>query len=86
MPYIKPERREHLKRVVEVIDGAEIGDAGELNYLVTCLVRRFLKARTFNYENLNSAVGVLEAAKLELYRRLAGPYEDRKIQENGDVY
>ena len=31
-------------------------------------------------------VGVLECAKLELYRRMAAPYEDEKIEDNGDVY
>jgi len=31
-------------------------------------------------------VGVLECAKLELYRRIAAPYEDEKIVETGDVY
>ena len=31
-------------------------------------------------------IGVLECAKLELYRRVAAPYEDDKIDENGDVY
>ncbi len=29
---------------------------------------------------------VLETAKLEFYRRVAGPYEDAKISENGEVY
>ena len=31
-------------------------------------------------------IGALECAKLELYRRIAAPYEDTKIQENGEVY
>ena len=31
-------------------------------------------------------MGALECAKLELYRRVAAPYEDVKIMENGDVY
>jgi len=31
-------------------------------------------------------VGVLECAKMELYRRVAAPYEDKKKEENGDVY
>jgi hypothetical protein len=31
-------------------------------------------------------VGALECAKLELYRRLAAPYEDQKIKLNGDAY
>lgn len=30
-------------------------------------------------------VGVLECAKLEAYRRIASPHEDKKIDENGDV-
>jgi hypothetical protein len=30
-------------------------------------------------------MGVLESAKLELYRRKIAPYEDDKIAENGDV-
>ena len=38
------------------------------------------------YTHVNEAVGVLECAKLELYRRVAAPYEDEKIAENGDVY
>jgi hypothetical protein len=28
---------------------------------------------------------MLECCKLELYRKIAAPYEDIKIQENGDV-
>jgi hypothetical protein len=31
-------------------------------------------------------IGVLECAKLELYRRVAAPYEDAKCEDNGDVY
>ena len=30
-------------------------------------------------------MGVLECCKLEFYRRVAAPYEDIKIEENGDV-
>jgi len=35
---------------------------------------------------INAIIGALECAKLELYRRVAAPYEDDKIAENGDVY
>jgi hypothetical protein len=38
------------------------------------------------YAHLNEAIGVLECAKLELYRRIAAPYEDRKMGETGEVY
>ena len=30
--------------------------------------------------------GVLECCKLELYRLIAGPYEDKKLDENGPAY
>ena len=35
---------------------------------------------------INELVGVLECAKIELYRRIAAPYEDDKSRINGDVY
>ena len=38
------------------------------------------------YEWINEVIGVLECAKLELYRRVAAPYEDDKRLQNGDVY
>lgn len=39
-----------------------------------------------SYADINEAIGALECAKLELYRRIAVPYENRKLAENGDVY
>jgi len=38
------------------------------------------------YANINEVIGVLECAKLELYRRIAVPYEDVKKEQSGDVY
>lgn len=40
----------------------------------------------FTSEAHRTILGVLECVKLELYRRVAAPYEDRKIEENGDVF
>jgi hypothetical protein len=37
------------------------------------------------YERLNRAMGVLACVQAEFYRRVAAPYEDQKIAENGDV-
>lgn len=60
-------------------------DPGELNYLLTMIINRYWKDRG-NYQAINDIVGALEGAKLEFYRRIAAPYEDKKIEENGDVY
>ena len=38
-----------------------------------------------NYSNLNEMIGALECCKQEYYRAIVGPYEDMKIDENGDV-
>lgn len=81
MPYIKAERRADLSH-----KGPMPTNAGELNYAVTSLVDWYLVAHGKRYATLNEVIGVLECAKLELYRRVAAPYEDTKIAENGDVY
>ena len=57
---------------------------GTLNYIITKVVHWYLGDNP-NYERYNAAIGVLECAKLELYRRKVSPYEDEKINENGDV-
>lgn len=55
---------------------------GVLNYIVTCLVHNLADR---NYASLRGYVGDLQCCVMELYRRLIGPYEDEKIQQNGDV-
>lgn len=80
MPYIEQQQRNRLNTVGEPLD------AGELNYVITRAVDDYLRKRGVRYASLNEAIGVLECAKLELYRRVAGVYEDEKIATNGDVY
>ena len=60
--------------------------AGMMNYCISTLISKTLSAHGTNYALINELIGVLECAKLELYRRVASPYEDTKVQENGDVY
>ena len=87
MPYIKKERRRELLgylKGITVFGYAE--DVGELNYQITCLVDDFISRKKLKYSEINSVIGVLECAKMELYRRIAAPYEDEKCEENGDVY
>ena len=81
MPYIPQDKRDALD-----IDACRAGTPGELNYVITKLLDEFLRGEGFNYTNINAAIGVLECAKLELYRRLAAPYEEIKKAQNGDVY
>jgi hypothetical protein len=81
MPYIKRERRD------AIMSGDAPRDAGELNFALTTVVDKYLQDRgDLRYAHINEAVGALECAKLELYRRVAVPYEEQKMKESGDVY
>lgn len=84
MPYIKTERRKELQWV-GVRDFA-ITTPGELNYAFTLILTEYIKDKQLSYQTINDIIGALEGAKLEFYRRIAVPYEDTKIKENGDVY
>ena len=80
MPYINEESRNKID------DGVFPSNEGELNYMISSLLDEYLAEYGCNYTNLNQVVGVLECAKLEIYRRMAAPYEDAKMEENGDVF
>lgn len=78
MPYIPTEKRLGTVPVPET--------PGELNYLICRIVQSFMETHEHNYTTLNAAIGAVECAKLELYRRLVVPYEDAAILKNGDVF
>ena len=80
MPYIKQEQR---KRIMEE---ANILNAGELNFIFTEMIQGYLEDKGESYQTYNDIMGALMGAMLELYRRRIGPYENKKIAENGDVY
>lgn len=81
MPYIAAEDREALDPTSQ----REAMTPGELNFQLTSLVDGYL-AGNLDYQAVNDVVGALECAKLEVYRRIAAPYEDVKLSLNGDVY
>lgn len=59
---------------------------GELNYAIYTLLLRYINNKGMNYATLNEADGTLGSVSKELYRRLIQPYEDEKIEKNGDIY
>jgi len=58
--------------------------SGELNYLLTRIIHATM-GNEISYDKINSMIGVLECCKLELYRKIAAPYEQKKLMENGPV-
>lgn len=92
MPYIIEDKRHHLDPHIDALMNAlrelESDDptnthCGNLNYIITQLL---LGSYSVKYSEINEAVGVLECAKMEFYRRVAAPYENNKAFQNGDVY
>ena len=81
MPYIVLTARQYIDGWVR-----SPNSAGELNYLFTSAALEYLESRGLNYQTINDIVGALEGAKAEFQRKVVGPYEDKKIIENGDVY
>jgi hypothetical protein len=92
MPYIPQKRRDEISAELVGDTDKDNGldwapqNAGDLNYLVTCFVDNYLLEHGVRYANINEMIGALECCKLELYRKIAVPYEDFKAFENGGVY
>lgn len=89
MPYIKQDRRVKYYPVIRDITNILLREvpedqkAGELNYLITCILNQVYPLP--NYREYNEIIGVLESCKMEFYRRRVAPYEDTKVCQNGDV-
>lgn len=81
MPYIKQKRRTELNDY-----NYPPSTPGDLNYSFTYLIYEYVQTKNLSYQTINDIIGALEGAKLEFYRRIAIPYENTKLSENGDVY
>jgi hypothetical protein len=83
MPYITPAEKMKLFGVIERIP--DNLTPGQLNYVITRILVKQLVPES-GYTKFNELLGVMEAAKQEFYRRVVVPYEDKKLEKNGDVY
>ena len=81
MPYLTEDRKKQLLEW-----GYQAENGGDLNFLFSNIIRNYIWFHGSNYQRINDVVGALEGAKLEFYRRIVTPYEDNKIEENGDVF
>ncbi len=88
MPYIESDTRPRfeypLMRLLQIVSD-DFTD-GDLNYVLTRICDHWLVTHGVNYEHISDVVKALECAKLEFYRKVAVPYEDKKCRQNGEVY
>lgn len=62
-------------------------NVGRLTYLLTAVCAEYLWSAPdrLRYHVIAEVVAALECTKMELYRRVVVPYEERARKENGDV-
>jgi hypothetical protein len=84
LPYIKKERRKVFDDLLKEL-ALEVQNEGELNYCIYKLASLIIDRIGESYSNLSMCSSAMEHAKLEWYRRKLAPYEDKKIEENGDI-
>lgn len=82
MPYIRKNEREYFNSIIDQLPPMGVG---QLNYCISRILHNWLKAVGLKYDKVNHVIGVLECAKLELYRMVAAPYENKKRLANGSV-
>lgn len=95
MPYVIEDQRDYVD---EGIDGVLCGIQdckerftnsvdGLLNYTISTIVADAINPgrKAWSYSDIARAIAVFECAKLEFYRRVAGPKEDAAILANGDI-
>jgi len=90
MPYIEQKDRETIGPVLIplldfIFDEKLLANPGPLNYIITKICHAYIEDQKLCYTTLNEVIGVLECAKLELYRMVGAKYEDKKRLENGPV-
>lgn len=89
MPYIAKVDRQKFGTVIDqlslAIKNRGISN-GELNWLFTMIGQMYLARHGTSYNTLSDVVKAFECAKLEFYRRAVAPYEDKKAEQNGDIY
>jgi len=90
MPYIEQKDRTFLDPVIDDLSfkikrqSDHTKWPGKLNYTITRLILQVVPE--MRYWTLAMVFGVLFTLALELYRRVAAPYEDKQKEKNGDVY
>ncbi len=82
MPYIKQSERPRCDLVIEQMQESDIKANGDLNYILFKYCKENIQPSYNNYKNY---IGELQETVAEIRRRLLAPYEDAKIEENGDV-
>lgn len=84
MPYITSKQKRTIEKPLSELS-ERVYDLGEFTYAVYYLALSLLRKRGVCYKHYAEILGALTATQHELYRREIGPYEEEKLEQNGDV-
>lgn len=88
MPYIgrkdRPQYQELIESLAKIIPADRMQRPGHMNYIVSLLIEK-VYGKELRYADHNEVIGVLNCIALEFYRRKTAPYEEIKIEEEGDL-
>jgi len=82
MPYILQENRKRMDNVIKRMREMGVCANGDLNYILYAFCKRYVEPSYNNYKNY---CGELRQCATEIERRILAKYEDKKIEESGDV-
>jgi len=94
MPYIKQEDRDKYDPILrelrnKIVENCKTTEEvpGALNYCITVLILSSINKKfgKIKYHLICMIDGVLTNVGREIYRRISVKYEDKKINENGDL-
>jgi len=85
MPYITQTDRGKYAIVEKFIKNATIDTKGDLEYLVTVLMKQYMSTRECRYSTLHDVVYAVQHASDEYRRRHLDKREDEAKEKNGDV-
>lgn len=83
MPYITEKRRHQIDMGYPY---SKCMDEGDLAYRLTGEYLLWMRAHEMRFKCFARLVGVIVLSLFEFWWRVVRPYEDKKKEENGDVY
>jgi len=88
MPYINRADRGKYQKLLSELAALVPTDAkerpGNMNYVLSLLIHKVYGTK-MRYADHNEVMGMLSGVNQEFYRRFTAPYEDKKIEEQGDL-
>jgi len=84
MPYIQKFKKDILSRKIKNLMKDHMDTPGEVTFAIYKIILEYSKKNPC-YSTFAICTGILDCTKLEFYRKIVAPYEEKKIKENGDV-